>query len=129
MIISINSGEREIEILNFDYMIRRVEGDPNNNNLMYTLSVTVTKSSNYSQLLGTFTDYYENNSISSIEVVDEDNDIYYSTNEFTNLYSENLIFNVDGQGIIYTLNFQKMVDLEEINSNSKSMNISEEINN
>lgn len=115
MIISINKGEKEVDILNFDYAVRRVEGDPNNFRLLHLLTVLLVDAKNYSEILGTFNDYYRDNSISSIDIIDEEKDIDFTTSTFTELSSENVIFNVKDAEIAYSLVFQQEIDLNDSN--------------
>lgn len=125
MILSINKGEKQVEIIGFDQGIRKVEGELTNNNLNYSLNVTVTHSLNYVQIFGSLNQYYRNFSIDILEILDDDNCVLFSTNKYRNLFSENLIHNEENNYLSYTLSFQKELPIEE-DVNQEDINQQEE---
>ena len=115
--ISFNNGEKIVQINNFDQTVKKeINLETNKEQVVYQLTMRIAHPENYNDLVGTFDKYYKTEGISSLAVIDDNEDVHFDSSLYTELASENLFLDDEAEDLIYSLFFEAKKDIEEENS-------------
>ena len=112
--ISLNNGEKVVQIKSFDQTVKKeLNLDTNKEQIVYQLTARISDLENYNNLIGTFDIYYRTDGVSSLTITNDNDDVYYQTSMYTELCSENLFLDDEAEDLVYTLYFEMKEDIEE----------------
>lgn len=112
--ISFNNGEKIVQISNFDQTVKKeINQETNKEQVVYQLTARISHAENYNSLVGTFDKYYKTEGISSLAVIDDDNNVHFNSTLYTQLSSENLFLDDEAEDLIYSLFFEMREDIKE----------------
>ena len=111
--ISFNDGEKIVQINSFDQTVKKeIDLETSKEQVVYQLTMRIAHPENYNDLVGTFDKYYKTGGISSLAVIDDNDDVHFDSSLYTELFSENLFLDDEAEDLVYALFFEMREDID-----------------